>query len=770
MRADMPRRVPFGHGPGAVPHRSDRRLSAARLYMSRRATAARALAALPAALALLAAAPPGAGAHAAFLGASPEPGARVEATPGAITLRFTESLNLRLSDAKLVTASGARKVVRARTAASGRTLVVHPASELARGVYRIEWHTVSPSDGHELEGSFGFGVRVSPGGATAATEQSPVAGAGWVRALLRALLYATLLAFVGALLLVVALGPRWLVPPVLDDDRPALDLRAARRRERGLTTDLGLFAAALAAATAIVEAARAARGVSPEGLRDFLLANPAGLARVAVVAFLVLAVMLSTRRPRLAALAAVGALGAVVASGHASSADPRVAAVAADWVHLAAAAVWVGGIALIALVWGPALRGQSSEGRASVARHVLAPFGAVALPAFVVVAVAGTVNAAIELGRISALWETSYGVVLVAKIVLVAALALASYVHALRLRPRLLGANPHPSKHLELRHWRLVRSEPLLALAVVGAVGVLVAFPLPPRQLDAAAGARRPIPACDPCPLPTPARDELAVAGQGGSTVVAAWIRRGPRGLSGTVRLLDYRGRPSGASGQIPGARQAACGRGCLTFALAGAPAALAVAVRERDRRTTATLPATWLPGRATRARTLLGRAERAMRRLRSVRQIEDVTSGPGTFARTRYTLRAPNRLTYVTGGGVQAVSIGSRRWFRSAAGPWQESEAPAGVPFRTSSFFRWTPYATAIQLLSQRGRGRHAVAELALMDPGTPVWTRLAIEVASGRVRSEQLIARSRFVMHRNLDFNAAVSIAAPRKAIRAD
>jgi copper transport protein len=726
---------------------------------------ARVLAMLPAALALLAAAAPGAGAHAALLGATPAPAARVQAPPAAVTLRFTEPLNPRLSGARLLAASGGRKV-HARTAVSGRTLVVHPATTLTRGAYRVEWHTVSTDDAHELEGSFGFGLRARPGGTAVATEQSPLAGAGWARALVRALFYAALLAFVGTLLLAAALGAGWLVPPVLEEG--GLDLRAARRRERGLTTDLGLFAAALGAATAAVESAHAARAVSPQALRDFLLANPAGLARVAVVALVGLAVALSTRRPGLAALAGVGALGAVVASGHADSADPRVAAVAADWVHLVAAAVWVGGIALIALVWGPGLRGRDREARTSVARHVLAPFGTVALPAFVVVAVAGTVNAAIELGRVSALWETGYGAVLLAKIVLVAALALASYLHALRLRPRLLGANPHPPTRVERRHWLLVRSEPLLALAVVGAVGLLVAFPLPPRQLDAAAEARRSASVCDACPLPAPARDELAVAGQGGATVVAAWIRRGPAGLSGTVRLLDYRGRPSGASARIAGARQAACGRGCETFSLAAAPDALRVSVRERRRTAIATLPSAWRVGGGPRARALLERAQRTMRRLRSVRQVEDVTSGPGTFARTRYTLRAPDRLAYVTGAGVRAVAIGSRQWFRTAARPWQESEAPGGAPFRTSAFFRWTPYATAIQLLGERRRGRRAVAEVALMDPGTPVWTRLAIDVGSGRVLDEQFVARSRFVMHRNFDFNAAVSITPPPTAIR--
>ena len=44
-------------------------------------------------------------------------------------------------------------------------------------------------------------------------------------------------------------------------------------RERALVSDLGLFAAALGAIAAVVEAARAAGELSAGALRDFLLAN-----------------------------------------------------------------------------------------------------------------------------------------------------------------------------------------------------------------------------------------------------------------------------------------------------------------------------------------------------------------------------------------------------------------------------------------------------------------------------------------------------------------
>src|SRR5207244_4959003 len=178
---------------------------------------------------------------------------------------------------------------------------------------------------------------------------------------------------------------------------------------------------------------------------------------------------------------------------------------------------WSCGIAQIALTWLLQMKAAGRGLRSAVMREVLDRFGKVALPAFLIVAVSGLVNALIELGHISALWQVPYGRVLAVKISLVGVIALASYWHALRLRPKLLSANPHPPEMLERRHWRLLSAEPLLAVAVVAAAAALVAFPLPPRQHRAADEARAASPNCHPCPLSTPRADEPPVAEPAGS-------------------------------------------------------------------------------------------------------------------------------------------------------------------------------------------------------------------------------------------------------------
>src|SRR5205823_10193109 len=193
-------------------------------------------------------------------------------------------------------------------------------------------------------------------------------------------------------------------------------------------------------------------------------------------------------------------------------------------------------------------------------------------------------------------------------------------------------------------------------------------------------------------------------------------------------------------------------GPGCVRFVGAAQAPTLTVTVSERGHSYAVALPAAWRPGATARARALLDRAQTTMRALRSVRQVEDITSGPGTFARTTYRLRAPDRLAYATNRGVHGITIGARQFVRVAGGPWQESPTAGGVPFRTASWFRFTPYATAVRLLGERrAAGGRRLAELALMDPGTPVWTRLTVDEASGRVLADELALPARFVVHRN-------------------
>lgn len=724
---------------------------------------------------LLACSAPAALAHAAFLGSTPGPGARVERSPAEITMRFTEPLNRGLSNAKVVAVASGKRVDAASHAPRAKELIVRPKRRLATGAYRVEWHTVSTADGHALEGSFGFGVRAAAVGGAHQLEQSPLAREGWLRIALRGLFYASLFFFAGGVLVATILGRDealggWLVPEGLGPALSAAGKEPAKLNEQvaARTVDSGLFALAASVAVALEEAADAGGGFSLGAVRDFLLTNNAGIARVATVIALAAAVAAARRLPAISALACVFVFLTIALSGHANSAEQRLPAVLTDWAHLVGGTVWVGGIAQIATSWLPQVRAASGELRLAVMRGVLERFGRVAVPAFILVVTTGLVNALVQLGHPSALWETGYGRVLAVKVALVGLIAVASYLHALRLRPRLLAANPHPPARRERRHWRLFSAEPILALVVVLSAATLVAFPLPPRQLEQtdeaeAAGA----PACDPCPLPRPRSTELGVADHAGSSIVAAWLQRDAAALAGRIRLLGLNETPVRARPRIAGARLAGCGPGCWRFRIRGHPDVLIVGLIEKGRPYTARLPARWQPERSLRARRILNRAQATMRGLRSVRQSETTTSGPGSLVETRYRLRAPDRFAYRTSGDAQSIVIGTRQWSRTPDVAWTEDRYGGGGPgFRTRSWFIWTNYAQVVRLLGTEDHRGRRLARLALMSPGTPLWYRLTVDLATYRVLRARMITGGHFMNHRFGHFNQPEAIVPPPTA----
>ncbi|WDT93937.1 copper resistance protein CopC/CopD [Thermoleophilum album] len=687
-------------------------------------------------------------AHASLVASDPAPGSRLERAPDRIELSFAEPLAPRLSRAVLVDERG--RALAARTVVAGKRIVVFPARPLARGGYRLEWSTVSTVDGHTLAGSVGFGVRApAPGSTGAAAATGPFDVGGVLGFLGRALLYVGLVAYAGPLFAAAALGTgtpgRWLVPDTLAP-RAGCDASALARRRRAverLHARAGLAALVGAVCVALADATRAAGAFDPAALSDFLLQSRAGVGRTAVIAALALALFAPRRGPARQLFCLV-AIAALALSGHAASADPQAIAVAAVFVHVVAGSAWLGGILALAAAWW---RELGSEGplRRALVPAVLEPFGLVALPAFLLVVVAGGANAALSIGSPRELWESDWGRVLLLKIELVALVAAVSGAHALVLRPRL--GRSGASTTTERRHWRLVRGESWIALPVLAASAALAGFALPPRQVQATAASADPF-GCVGCPPRAPDPGEIAVADHAGPVLVAAWLRHASRQrVAFELRLRDLRGRAWDSEPRVSGARALAqCGPGCWTGTARVTGGELAVTLADRSAGTAraparAVLPASFDPGGARRARRALARAERTMRRLPAVAEYETLTSGIGRPVATRYLLVAPDRLAFrfSTGGG--GVVIGPRQWRLLPDG--RVTSGPYYGRFRSASWFRWSAYARYVAWLGATA----TTIRIALFDPATPVWYRLEIDRRSARVRRVRMIAPAHFM-----------------------
>jgi hypothetical protein len=382
-----------------------------------------------------------------------------------------------------------------------------------------------------------------------------------------------------------------------------------------------------------------------------------------------------------------------------------------------------------------------------------------AIGAFAVLAVAGAVTAGTELPSVTALWADSYGRTLSVKLALVAAIASISYVHAVKLRPRLLASSAARSA-TERRHWRLLSTEPLLAAGVIVAAAWLAASGPPPSAL-----------ASDPAARPG-ATDSLSVAGQAGPYIINAVVTRRPRDVDVELRTLDALERPIAIAARVAGTiRQRRCGVGCTRLTLWRPPTAVTVEVTDRGYAYRTSIPSRFVPGSTQLAQRLVSDVASSSRDLRSVAIAETLGDGRGGSEVTQYRVRSPNRFAYrlLRDGHTiaETIIVGGRQWTQKGGrGTWKVSPYGAsGLQFSSRAYLNWwTQYATEPRLLGIVDARRQAdvAAMTAVAGLGT-VWLRLRIDLAHKRLLRVQMITVAHFMTQTWAEFNAPTPIHPP-------
>jgi putative copper export protein len=198
------------------------------------------------------------------------------------------------------------------------------------------------------------------------------------------------------------------------------------------------WALAALGTAAVVEAGRREAGVGPGRFLHSSL-GWAALERTVPLAVALAAIAAAGRtggRPRRAmiALAGAAAAGAMLADAelsHAAAGSQAVLNVAAQWVHTAAAGLWLGGLAALLV----ALRLPGTETARAVRR-----FSAVAGIALVAVVGTGTARAVVEVGAWDRLLSTGFGQLVVLKVGLVLVLGALGAANRYRSVP-LLGSS-----------------------------------------------------------------------------------------------------------------------------------------------------------------------------------------------------------------------------------------------------------------------------------------------------------------------------------------
>ena len=106
------------------------------------------------------------------------------------------------------------------------------------------------------------------------------------------------------------------------------------------------------------------------------------------------------------------------------------------WIHITCAAIWVGGSLFIGVVFAPILKKMSMpiEERLQLMIKVGRRFNKLAVPALIILMATGMYQAHLILQQSDILLESSYGNVLVIKIILVVALIVTFAIHVRVIR------------------------------------------------------------------------------------------------------------------------------------------------------------------------------------------------------------------------------------------------------------------------------------------------------------------------------------------------
>jgi copper transport protein len=648
-------------------------------------------------------------AHANLVSTSPQDGAVVASAPTEVRVRFDDPVTVGSGNAVVAEDRSSVLAGSPRVERAGRELVL-PLESLRNGDYSVRWGIVS-DDGHLESGLLAF--RVGPLQAGARPPRSVLEAESGRPS--TANVFARWL-FLGGILVAGGIALfRLLVS------------RAGARQAVAMLM-LALIAVVLGGSLLLQ--------TTHGGATRF--GHVTGAA-VLVAAGGALATALSRIYPRLHVLATSASLALLLAptfSGHAfRSASDRLLSVAADLLHVAAAAFWIGGLLQLAVIlW-------SGEDPGAARR-----FSRLAVPAVVLIAVSGLARALVELSTVSQLWSTGYGRAIVVKSTLLAALIVLGW-----LGRRWLGS--------ATRLLRNVSTELALLALLIGAVAVLTAL----RPGRDAVAKLQPVASTEVAPAPTPPRGSVTFARQSRELAVALAVLPG-RQLGLVATIIGQSGRGvDGLNVELvaanPGHRASAaartCGHGCYTASLGvSQPTLFEVEIAGAGPLRSVAFPVgAWPPRPGT---AFLQRATRAFRALSSVIYQEHLASRPGDAIDTTWKLLAPDRLEYAIRGGADGIVIGGTRWDRPAPGAaWQRSEATA----LEQPFPPWGTRMADVRILRTTGGN----ATLSWLDPQVPAWFTGTFDGRTALPRELRMTAAAHFMRHRYVAYNRSITIEPP-------
>ncbi|HVX29494.1 MAG TPA: CopD family protein, partial [Nitrolancea sp.] len=489
----------------------------------------------------------------------------------------------------------------------------------------------------------------------------------------------------------------------------------------------------------------------------------ARLALEVVVLGLALAVYVAHRKGIWLAYAGALASGAAIIglawTTHAAARTTyHVPALLIEIVHVESVAFWLGGLGLLALL-PKAVRADSSGAlhRFSRLAVLLAPLAIAS----------GILNAGFTLPSVSSLWESSYGKILLLKIVFVIGIGVFAWFNRRAVRAGL---------SLAARFVRSMRVEASFGVATILVASVLSLWAPPQaakivplelsRQIEGEQTAHLTI---------SPVRD--------GSNRIEAWLTDkqgqpvsgistvivGSSMLERPIDLPDTSLKPSGEShwsaSNVPLTVQGWWRLSLIFFKGATTPAnadfyimipdpTVAGGLKHRD--TDAQAKATFDTAIAT------------MDTMTSMREDQTLADGVGNSVESHYQYASPDRFSYTTSSGAQSIAIGTTQWYRQGDAAWESSQRSESfeVPHTLTTFYNG---ATEFSLGRTETIDNEVCQIITFSVPELPgqgaAWYAWWVGTDTHLLRREAMVADHHFMINHNFDFNTPITINAPNE-----
>lgn len=725
---------------------------------------------------------PGVDAHAQLVKSSPPADALLAVPPRQIDLSMSERVATtgESPGVKVLDENGrALATGKATVDPSSQTRITASLSGISTGTYTVVWTATSADDGHTLTGSFSFrvgGTDRAPGAATTQGERP--------RAWAVATRWITFLgAGIAAAVFLFRAMKLFRGGPQSKGERRRLQLAAGG-------AIAGLIATVL---EPVFQSQFPSTGATKGSVGDAISALPPAwwlrAPGLVVAALLALGLMrMRGRKPSPPIAGYVGAAASLIAilglalTTHTAARESwHWAAVASVALHEWGAALWVGGLACLAVSLPTRVAENWDDG-------AIRTFSKFALATVAVLGIAGLVNAGLIFPSIASVWRSDFGRVLIAKtVILLPALGLAArHRQAIQRGAARLGEALRPTLRLE---------SGLVAAVVLG--GTILALAAPPVE-KAAGGTTASVDLAAPLSKSPNqyVRFALTPAKTGDNTATAFVTRGAPVAYDNnagalvsqppmndvalirvTMTSLDHSAPPveqdlTAAGGGVF--------RSTIQLGLTGwwqiDFTIRRLGVEDEATTTYLMLPdpnvngfdAPKTPASDPSAASLFQRGLANLVSIHSARYTERLGGGIGTFVVSGQRYRdgsfgAPAAME-IDSASFSTIRFNGEQWTKASNGAWEHSDSGQLSPF--SSWGDDYDGATGFQLgRTTQINGRDAQV-ISFYVPGTalaPAWYSWWISPDTGEIMRLTMISRGHYMVRDYLEFNTLQAINPP-------